>query len=317
LIRFDPARAFVFNALDYTHWVVFSEDWSLLFRISGSSLVTVLPFKMYMNGAKIAMNCLGRIIYHSFLISLLAPFIACLYFSDSIHAQVPTNITSDNSLGTQVTPNGNVYDITGGTRPDNGTNLFHSFGQFSVGGGDTANFLNDTGADTTNILGRVTGGDPSSIFGTIQTTDFPGANLFLLNPAGVIFGPSASLNVSGSFYASTADFVRLGEDGIFYAELGEESVLTIAAPTAFGFLSDNPQGITLDQSQLIVEADQTLGLVGGDVDISGAQFTAPNGNIVLASVASPGEVTGIGGTDIQVTAHDGGFADNGECHGRE
>jgi len=220
------------------------------------------------------------------------------------YAQVPTNITSDNSLGTQVTPNGNVFDITGGTRPDAGPNLFHSFGQFTVGGGDTANFSNDSGLATSNILGRVTGGDPSNIYGTIQTTDFPGANLFLVNPAGVLFGPEASLNVSGSFYATTADFVRLGEDGIFFADLGKESVLTIAPPTAFGFLGDNPEGIALDQSELIVAADKTLSLVGGDVDISGAQLTAPNGNIILASVSSPGEVTGIGGNDIQVTAQE-------------
>ena len=65
------------------------------------------------------------------------------------------------------------YNITGGTRPGvNGLNLFHSFGDFTVGAGDTANFLNNTGLETSNILGRVTGGNISNIYGTIQTTDF-------------------------------------------------------------------------------------------------------------------------------------------------
>ena len=154
-------------------------------------------YAIKMIGGRRAMKNSGRDCFQHFLTTLLTLLFVCTYFSDRIHAQVPTNITSDNSLGTQVTPNGNLYDITGGTRPNDGTNLFHSFGQFTVGGGDIANFLNDTGANTTNILGRVTGGDPSSIFGTIQTTDFPGANLFLMNPAGWVFWPKRGAECGG------------------------------------------------------------------------------------------------------------------------
>ena len=57
-------------------------------------------------------------------------------------------------------------------------NLFHSFGNFGVPNNNIANFLNESGAATSNILGRVTGGNPSNIFGTIQTTGFGNANLF-------------------------------------------------------------------------------------------------------------------------------------------
>src|SRR5712692_2557308 len=107
------------------------------------------------------------------------------------HAQVTTNITSS-GLGTTVTPAGNVYNITNGTKL--GSNLFHSFGLFSVGAGDTANFINNLGLPTSNsnIFSRVTGGNPSNIFGTIQTTGFGSASLYLINPAGVIFGSTAS-----------------------------------------------------------------------------------------------------------------------------
>ena len=204
--------------------------------------------------------------------------------------QVTTVITSDGGLGTHVTSSENMYNITGGARPGNGPNLFHSFDQFSVGSRDIANFLNDTGLSTENILNRVTGGNPSNIFGTIQTTGFPGANLFLLNPAGVIFGPDTTLNVSGAFYAGTADFLRLGDNGIFFADLAEESVLTMAMPEAFGFLNGNPSSITVDKSALDVSSGETISLVGGDIEISGGNLNAANGKISLVSVASPSEV---------------------------
>jgi filamentous hemagglutinin family protein len=89
------------------------------------------------------------------------------------------------------------FDITGGTRPGGGGNLFHSFGDFNVPNNNIANFLNNTGLPTSNILGRVTGGNISNIFGTVQTTGFGNANLFLVNPDGFLFGPNATVNVGG------------------------------------------------------------------------------------------------------------------------
>ena len=148
-------------------------------------------------------------------------------------AQVTTAITSDGTLGTSVTPDGNVFNIDQGTI--RGNNQFHSFGMFLVGTGDIASFNGPSGIE--NILSRVTGGVRSDIDGTLRST-IAGANLFLLNPAGVLFGPNATLDVSGSFHASTADFVRLGEDGMFHADPAEDSVLTMSSPTAFA--SDNP-----------------------------------------------------------------------------
>ena len=99
------------------------------------------------------------------------------------YAEVTADTSSQGNLGTGVTAGPN-FDITGGTRPGGGSNLFHGFDSFSVTSSETANFINDSGLTTKNILSRVTGGDPSNIYGTIQTTDFPGANLYLMNPAG-------------------------------------------------------------------------------------------------------------------------------------
>lgn len=201
------------------------------------------------------------------------------------HAQVTTAITSDGTLGTTVTQAGNVYDINEGTI--RGTNQFHSFDLFSVGAGDIASFNGPAGIE--NILSRVTGGQTSNIFGTLRSA-IDGANLFLLNPAGVLFGPDATLDVSGSFHVSTADFLRLGDAGILYADLSDDSVLSVAPPSAFGFLSADPASIRIDQSLLQVPVDETLSVGGGDIEVVGGFLLAPSGRINITSVASAGEV---------------------------
>lgn len=232
-------------------------------------------------------------------------------------AQGTTDITSS-GLNTQINQAGNSYIITGGTRPGGGPNLFHSFGNFSVGGGDLANFFNNTGLLTSNILARVTGGNISNIDGTIQTTGFGSANLFLMNPSGVVLGPGASLNVGGSVSFTTAQYLRLF-DGVssanFYASPANDglanNILTInpsafeflsASPAAYGFLTapDPNATMTVRGSLLKVSEGRSLSLVGGNITIQSgilsdettqaANLQAPGGRINLVSVASPGEV---------------------------
>ncbi len=216
-------------------------------------------------------------------------------------------ITSS-GLNTQISgpipaPDGKIqFSITGGTRPGSGPNLYHSFGEFSVPTGHIANFLNETALPTTNILSRVTAGHPSNIFGTIQTTGFGGANLFLMNPAGIVFGPTAALSVGGSVSFTTADYLRLGDGTRFAALPGPQDAALSSAPVAaFGFLGSNPGAITLQGAQLAVSGGQSVTLVGGDITIEGStqpvdhlqpsSITAPSGQINLASVASPAEVS--------------------------
>jgi len=254
------------------------------------------------------------------LLWALLPTLVLFLIAPSVSdAQVTTSITSTTGagdLGTSVTQAGNLYDIGGGTRPGNGPNLFHSFGDFSVGGGDIANFLNDTQLPTSNILGRVTGGNISNIYGTIQTTDFGNANLFLVNPSGIVFGPNASLDVGGSVSFSTASqYLRLSDEvnsANFYANPANDflanSVLVVDPLPNFGFLSSaaygflaapDPSAITVQGSALSVPSDQSISLIGGNVVIEGAtlpdltvqqaHLSAPNGRILLGSAASPGE----------------------------
>ncbi|MEQ1848883.1 MAG: filamentous hemagglutinin N-terminal domain-containing protein, partial [Nitrospira sp.] len=162
-----------------------------------------------------------------------------------------TATTGLGDLGTTVTAHGSILHITGGSRSANETNLFHSFNQFTIGPSETAQFLNTTPTITTiNILSRVTGGNPSSIFGIIDTMSYPGANFFLINPAGVVFGPTATLHVGGSVAFTTADYLRLTESngsnsGIFHADSRATSLLTSAPVTAFGFLNSNPAAIAV------------------------------------------------------------------------
>jgi len=245
----------------------------------------------------------------------LALLLACFALSEiwgngTGLAQSVSPITPS-GLGTQVdpsdaTPAGKVqYDITGGTRV--GTNLFHSFGDFNVPHNTIANFLNDTNQPTSTILGRVTGGDGSTIVGAIQTTGFGNANLFLMNPAGIVFGPTATLHVGGSVAFTTADYLRLtstagGPVGIFHADPTAPSILTTASVAAFGFLGDNPSAITVDGSTLTVHPTQSLSLVGGNITIQSGTLSFANttgarpqptetvGQISLASIASPGEI---------------------------
>jgi len=205
-------------------------------------------------------------------------------------------ITLDGSLGPRMSLPGPDVRIPAAVGQVRGPNLFHSFGEFNVPTGWSATF---TGPNTiTNILGRVTGGHPSHIDGLMQS-QIPGANLFLLNPSGVLFGPNALLDVQGSFHVSTADYLRLADGARFFARLSDTSVLSMAPPEAFGFLGPIPAPILIRGSILTIPEGQTFSVVGGEVQVVGGILVAPSGRINIASIASPGEVR-LAGTGLDV-----------------
>src|SRR5215813_8577924 len=199
------------------------------------------------------------------------------------HAQ----ITLDGSLGPKGPLAGPDYSIDAKVGQLRGNNLFHSFGQFNIHTNESATFTGP--ATVENVIGRVTGGQQSLIDGQLRS-EMPKANMYLLNPSGVIFGPNASLDVPGSFHVSTADYLRMADGAKFYANLSQESVLTSAPPAAFGFLNGNPAPIALQGSSLKVPEGKTLSAVGGDIQITGGSLSAPHGQVNIASVASAGEV---------------------------
>lgn len=215
----------------------------------------------------------------------------CLFLL-STTSQAQSQTIPDRTLpnNTVVIPNGNTRIIEGGTR--SGSNLFHSFQEFSVPTGQEAYFNN--ALDIQNILSRVTGGNISNIDGTLRANGT--ANLFFINPNGIIFGPNAQLNIGGSFIGSTASSIKFA-DGMEFSTTNSQvpPLLTINVPIGLQFGS-NP-GKIVNQSQAVghtglqVLPGQTLVLLGGDVILNGGNLTAPQGWIELGSVASSGFVS--------------------------
>ncbi|MDY7023756.1 MAG: filamentous hemagglutinin N-terminal domain-containing protein, partial [Cyanobacteriota bacterium] len=162
-------------------------------------------------------------------------------------ASASAQLVPDNTLGSEsstVTPNVNIRNINS-DRIDGGAvrgnNLFHSFQEFNVEAGRGVYFSNPE--TIINILTRVTGDNISNILGTLGVLG--NANLFLINPNGIVFGPNARLDVGGSFFASTADSI-LFENGIEFAASNPQAppLLTINIPIGLN-LRNNPGNITV------------------------------------------------------------------------
>ena len=219
-------------------------------------------------------------------------------------------ITHDGSLapaGPPMTGPNFVIDSARG-RIEGNRNLFHSFGQFNVGSVESATFMGPP--SILNVISRVTGGQLSTIDGRIDTLSMPSANFFLLNPAGIMLGPSARLDVGGAFHLSTADYLCLGSGGClldpavgkFFARTGQGDVFTVAPPAAFGFLGPSTGSIVVngfpDPSLPPQTIPQTMSLIGGAIQVTGAMLSIPGGRVQLVSANSAGEVP-ISSLDLQ------------------
>jgi len=195
-------------------------------------------------------------------------------------------VTTDGTVGPRVRLDGPEFEIGADLGTRAGRNLFHSFERFSLATAERATFSGPGGIR--NVISRVTGGERSEIDGTIRST-IPGADFYFLNPAGVMFGPNASLDVKGSFHVSTADELRFTDRFRFSAGNRAASSFTVAHPEAFGFLDAQPENIEVKESILRVPSGEALSLVGGDINIVGGPLgfiRAEAGTITLAAVAS-------------------------------
>jgi filamentous hemagglutinin family protein len=220
--------------------------------------------------------------------------LTCLVLAAPAGAQV----TADGTLGTTVTPSGaTTYTITGG-QFQGSTTLLQSFGDFSLPNTtDTAHFdlgnasYGGAANGVNTVIGRVTGGNLSTINGQIQLTGGNAPDLFLINPSGIVFGAGASLNVPGSFVASTAENVlfannlRFGVDGTT-----PNPLLTVSTPIGLQLgasagpieVQGTPANNFLFRSPtLSTNPNQTLALVGGQVDINSANIVAPDGQVEI------------------------------------
>ncbi len=206
-------------------------------------------------------------------------------------------ITSISPSGTTLTaPDGktvNQINITGGTYKQG--NLFHRFEKFSIGKEQIANFHNTSSLSVGNIVSYVTGG-LSKIDGEINSREYGNANLFLVNPKGIVFGASAKLEVGGSFYATTADTIKFQDGSTLFITTEGDPVLSSAPVTAFGFL-DDASAISVDGARLEIDKGQVLAIVAGDITIgNGATLKANGGEIKLLSRTNSNGITNIEGT---------------------
>ena len=225
---------------------------------------------------------------------ILINILICVFATNKlVNAQ---SIQTDGTTSTQPENCSGNCSIEGGLQ--RGDNLFHSFEKFNVDAG-AAVLFRDSGV--ANILSRVTGNEPSKILGTLGVSNGE-ANLFLINPNGIIFGQNSSLDLNGSFLATTANAIRFGEQGLLNTIPNEIPLLTIE-PSALFFSArdrgtiisesspsagDNP--INLETFGLRVSDGKSLLLVGGDVIINSGSVTAFGGRVELGGLAKAGEI---------------------------
>ncbi|WP_434686316.1 filamentous hemagglutinin N-terminal domain-containing protein [Pseudanabaena minima] len=218
------------------------------------------------------------ILKHGLSYLLLTGIIAS---ANGVHAQSIT--TGANGLNTNVDQVGNQYNITGGTQA--GGNLFYSLQKLGLSSGEIANFLSNPNVQ--NVLTRVTGGEASLINGLIQVTG-GNSNLFIMNPAGIVFGANASLNVPASFSATTASGIQVG-NGWFGINSSVDEVRNLTGNvTGYAFtntlpsVTPNSSGVIVNEGNLNVSTGKSVTLVGG-MAVNTGTITSPSGDITIAA----------------------------------
>ncbi|MBP0018839.1 MAG: CHAT domain-containing protein [Cyanobacteria bacterium SBLK] len=193
-------------------------------------------------------------------------------------------IPASDGTGTIVNIDGNEFVIDGGTLSGDGANLFHSFIELGLDANQIATFLSNP--QIQNILGRVTGGNPSVIDGLIQVMG-GNSNLYLMNPSGFVFGSNASLNVPGDFFVTTAQGIGFG-NGLWFNALGDNDYQSFTG-TPIEFDLADTSGTIINAGNLAVSEGQNLALMGGSV-INTGSLNAPEGNVSIVAMPESGRL---------------------------
>jgi len=211
-------------------------------------------------------------------------------------APASAQIRSDGSVGpaAQTLAPGGAYTIAQSLGRLSGTNLFHSFSDFNLNAGESASFTT-TSAGVSNVISRVTGGSVSIINGPLRLAAAAGSpGFWFINPAGVVFGAGASIDVPGGFHVSTASYLKFA-DGNFYADKSKTSSFSSAEPQAFGFLGAGRGAVELSAGARLENRDKALSVVAGDVTLDGGSLSNGSGStLVVAFGAAAGEVSTAG-----------------------
>ena len=196
------------------------------------------------------------------------------------------------SLGTTVTQAGQMFTIDGGTRA--GGNLFHSFNRFGLDTGQTARWTANDAASVRHVINRVTGGQESRILGTIDSRALPNADFWLINPAGIVFGAGARLDVPASAHFATASDLRLADGARFAIATPGGSTLSVAAPESFGFvggqgsitISAGRQSFAPSAPRLTFAASD-IRITDSNLSVGGLDLTAVGAGSASVSLADP------------------------------
>jgi filamentous hemagglutinin family protein len=229
----------------------------------------------------------------------------CDSFTQSVSAQIVPAIIPDATLSSPSTviDSGVRFEIDGGTQQ--GSNLFHSFSNFSVPVNYGAQFQSNSSIK--NIITRVTGNSLSRIDGVISIPDssINPVNFFLINPNGVLLGEGASFSIGGSLLITSANSLRFSDGIEFSAIQLNNPLLSLAIPVGLqlgnsaapisttgpghDFYQENTTNTIfrfLHPSGIELGSGNTLALVGGDITMQGGNLTIPSGNVELGAVKS-------------------------------
>ena len=200
----------------------------------------------------------------------------------SLSYPVQAQIVPDGTLNTQVNLVDGQQKITGGI--ELGTNLFHSFKEFSPTKDTVIHFEHNNYIQ--NIFTRVTGGSASIIDGLLRTND--SASLFLINPAGIIFGNNAQLDIGGSFITTTAESIIFADGTNFDTHVNHTApLLTVSIPIGLQY-GNSPGAISSNNTNLIklsLSSENTIAFLGGHIELQNISIEALSGNVEIASVA--------------------------------
>ena len=216
-------------------------------------------------------------------------FFLCMFFllnPPGISAWVST----DGTMGPATHLSGPDYQISHDIGLLSGKNLFHSFEEFSIAQGESATFTGP--ADIANVISRVTGGEVSSIDGLLRS-EVGTADFYFINPAGVMFGPNAQVDVPAAFHVSTADELRFENGETFSAVNPGSSSLSLSTPESFGFLSPQPAPVYLNGSYLIFQPGTNVSVSAGSISMTGtdssmALLMSEEGTIRMTAVGDSG-----------------------------
>jgi filamentous hemagglutinin family protein len=228
--------------------------------------------------------------------------VTALLLTMALRGHCGAGIATDGSTGARQTIAGanagaGIFDVPQALGTVAGNNLFHSFSTFNIDTGQTARFTTST-PTLANVISRVSGGSASQINGVLQLAAAAGSApaFFFINPAGVVFGAGAAIDVPGAFHVSSADYLRFGNDDRFHASLAQGSALSIAAPQAFGFVGATRAPITArDGATLEMKPAQPISIVAGDIEINNGLISTQGGDIRMVALGQVAQEVGFEG----------------------